>query len=172
MLKNISKNVKCVKVRFAKIILSSASFCPVYLDCRENYKHVNGDNSTALFSLKYLFFFYPKMSGHTQHSSDHTPVANKKDDGQYQFFLSQNGSVQSYYIQAIFALEVKVGMRKTIPQKKTGSYLCERFMLLSQKVFPGLPSNGHFQRGNTFASVVRVARFKHGKLNAFTNYRK
>ena len=58
------------------------------------------------------------MSGHTQHSSDHTPVANKKHDGHYQFFLSQNGSVQSYYIQAIFALEVKVGMRKTIPQKK------------------------------------------------------
>lgn len=47
---------------------------------------------------------------------------------------SPNGSVQSYYIQAFFALEVNVGMRKTIPQEKTGSYLCKFFTLLSQKV--------------------------------------
>lgn len=45
-------------------------------------------------------------------------------------------------------------------------------MLLSQKVFPDLLSNGHFQRGNAFASVFRVGQFKHGKLSAFTNYRK
>ena len=76
MLKNISNYVKCVKVRYAKILLSSASFCPVYLDCHENYEHVDGDNSSALFSLKYLFL-YPKNEW-TQHSSDHTPVANKK----------------------------------------------------------------------------------------------
>lgn len=37
----------------------SLSFCPVYLDCHENYEHVNGDNSTALSSQKYLFL-YPK----------------------------------------------------------------------------------------------------------------
>ena len=59
MLKNISNNVKCVKVQYARILRSSASFCPVYLDCHENYEHVNWDNSTALFSLEYLFL-YPK----------------------------------------------------------------------------------------------------------------
>lgn len=45
-------------------------------------------------------------------------------------------------------------------------------MLLFQKVFLGPVSNGHFQRRNTFASVVRVGQFEHGKLSAFTNYRK
>lgn len=144
MLKNISNNVKCVKVRYAKILLSSASFCPVYLDCRENYEHVNGDNSTALFFLKYLFF-KSQMSGHN--TLQITLLSQiKKGDSQYTSSSSPNGSVQSYYIQAIFALEVKVGMRKkTIPQEKTGSY----FMLLSQKVsrptikWP-LPKRKHF----------------------------
>lgn len=59
MLKNISNNVKCVKVRYAKIPLSY-SFCPVYLDCRENYEHVNGDKSTALSSAKYLCYIPKK----------------------------------------------------------------------------------------------------------------
>lgn len=45
-------------------------------------------------------------------------------------------------------------------------------MLSSQKMFLGPLSNGHFQRRNAFASVTRVGQFKHGKLRAFTNYRK
>lgn len=45
-------------------------------------------------------------------------------------------------------------------------------MLSSQKVFLGPLSNGHFQRRNAFALVTRVGQFKHGKLSAFTNYRK
>lgn len=44
--------------------------------------------------------------------------------------------------------------------------------LLSQKVFPGPMSNGHFQRGNTFASVLREGQFKRGELTVFTNQRK
>lgn len=64
MRKNILNNVKYVKVRYAKILPSSASFCPVYLDCHENYEHVNGDISTALFSLLSTSFFKSQMSGH------------------------------------------------------------------------------------------------------------
>lgn len=118
MLKNISNNVKCVKVRYAK----DSTFLSLFLRClfglSWNYERVNGDNSTALFSLKYLFYIPNEQ---TQHSSDHTPVANKKVTVNTSS-SSPNGSVQSYYIHAIFALEVKVGMRKTIPQEQTGSY--------------------------------------------------
>lgn len=69
------------------------------------------------------------MSGHN--TLQITPVASKTVTVTASS-SSPNGSVQSFYIQAIFALEVKVSMRNTIPQEKTGSYVM--LLLLSQKV--------------------------------------
>lgn len=65
MLKNISNKVKmCQSAVCQDSTFLRLSFCPVYLDCRENYEYVNGYNSTALFSLKVPLFFLSQMSGH------------------------------------------------------------------------------------------------------------
>lgn len=61
------------------------------------------------YPLKSTSFYIPNEW--TQHSSDHTPIANKKVTVNSSS-SSPNGSVQLSFIQAIFALKVKVGMRK------------------------------------------------------------
>lgn len=119
MLKNISNNVKCVKVRYAKIQLSSASLFALSFWIVVKTMNMKMGTIQQPYSLLSTSFYIPNEW--TQHSSDHTPVANKKVTVNTSS-SSPNGSVLSYYIQAIFALEVKVGMRKTIPQEQTGSY--------------------------------------------------
>lgn len=44
--------------------------------------------------------------------------------------------------------------------------------MLSQKVFPKNPTMATAKKKETLASVFRVQQLKHGKLSAFTNYRK
>lgn len=101
MLKNISNNVKCVKVQYAKILLSSASLFALSIWIVMNLWTCKWGkfNSPILYKVP---LFISQMS----HSSDQTPVANKKVKVNTTS-ASPNGSVQSYYIQAIFALKVK-----------------------------------------------------------------
>lgn len=127
MLKNISNNVKCVKVRYAKILLSSASLFALSIwivvkTCKW------GQFNSPILSKVPIFFKIPNKW--TQHSSDHTLVANKKGDSQYQFFLSQWFSPVILYPSNLCPRSESRHEKKTIPQEKTGSY----FMLLSQKV--------------------------------------
>lgn len=59
MLKNISNNVKCVKVQYAKILLSTASpfFLP-YLDCHESMNMSMGTIQQP-YSLKSTSLYIP-----------------------------------------------------------------------------------------------------------------
>lgn len=121
MLKNISYNVKCVKVRYAKIPLSY-SFCPVYLDCRENYEHVIGDNSTALSSAKYLL--YPKEVDTTLFRSHSCPKFKKKKWVNTSC-SSPNGYVHIHITYPSNLCPRSESIQKRIPQEQSESHYFE-----------------------------------------------
>lgn len=167
MLKNISNNVKCVKVRYAK----DSTFLSLFLRClfglSWNYERGNGDNSTALFSLKYLFYIPNEQ---TQHTSDHTPVAQKKRwQLQYQFFLSQWFSSVTQYPSN----HCPWSESRHEKNNSTGANR-ELLMWVFDVIIPKSVSGpaAAAAKKETLASVFRVEQLKHGKLSAFTNSRK
>lgn len=156
-----------------KILLPSASFCAAYLDCRETM-NMNMGTIQQPYSLQSTSFYIPKWW--VDNTLHFTLLWQLKRVAVKTSSFSPNDLVQSYFIQAIFALKVKVGVRKTIPQEQSGSYTCQHFHVIpksvSQKSPHGLCQKKKEKRKRKHLHQFRVQQLKRGKLSAFTNYRK